>query len=242
MMQPRYLAATLLLICSGQCFGLTPRPSALDTYLIELAKVEQATAPVSLEPLFAAAEQAQDALMFTEDGDRAWIERLTADEFAALKSELRGIKLSRGYDIYAQPDGVFFYTLARAHGRAEDQAFFGLYRRFWNQQDIPRYLGMGKGTTLCVRFGEGILPTLYTRWQAYAKTYPEAYAAFAQQTLKDLEEAVGLGVCACGDARSVTRELKGFLQRFPQTPVADQIRDRLQELKDDPDRRPIHCR
>lgn len=242
MMRSRSLLAVLLMACSGLCSAQSARPEAVTHYLSELVKTEQATAPVSLEPLFIAAEQAQDALMFTEDGDRAWIEGLSADEYATLQSELRGIKLSRGYDIYAQPDGAFLYALAKAHGRAEDQAFFRLYHRFWNREELPQYLGMGKGTTPCVRFGEGILPALYETWGAFAKRYPQAYVAFTQQTLKDLEEAVALGVCACGDQRSVTRELKGFLRRFPQTPVAAKIGARLQELKDDPDRRPIHCR
>ena len=238
----RILFGTIGLIASGFCLGASPRPAAIDAYAAELAKVEQASAPVSLEPLFAAAEQAQDALMLIQDGDRAWLDVLTESEYAALKVELRGLKLSRGFDTYAQPDGQFLFRLAKAHGRAEDRAFFRLYSRFWTAEQLPQYLSMGKTTTPCVRFGSSIVTNLYASWAAFASSYPQAYPAFTKQTLQDLEEAVALGVCACGNEASVSRELKGFLKRFPQTAVATQIGTRLRELKDNPNLHPVHCR
>lgn len=239
----RSLFAALLLTTAGLCLAQTPRPAAIDAYRAALSAVEQVTTPVSLEPLLGAAHAAQDDLMdIQDDGDRAWLEVLGEEEYAALKAELRGLRLSRGYDVYAQPDGGFLLQLAQAHGRPADQAFFRLYRDLWDADLLPRYLSAGNRPTPCVRFGEGVLPELYAGWRDYARRYPEAYIEFTNQTLRDLEEAVGLGVCACGDERSVERELKGFVKRFPNTPVAPQIRGRLQELKEDPNLRPVRCR
>ncbi|MGV2480094.1 UNVERIFIED_CONTAM: hypothetical protein IGO34_25160, partial [Salmonella enterica subsp. enterica serovar Weltevreden] len=76
----------------------------------------------------------------------------------------------------------------------------------------------------------------------FAKQYPQAYTAFAQQTLLDLEEVSELGTCACRDADSVERELAGFVQQFPQSPATPKARKRLVELKENPDWRPVHCR
>jgi hypothetical protein len=236
-----WMAAGLLIVAQAAS-AQAPWPAAVTDYLTMLQRVEQTAAPVSLEPLFAAVEPVRDTLMQTQDGDRAWMERLSDTDYAALQSALRGIKLSRGLDIYAQPDAGFFDALARAHGGDADRRFFRLYRAFWDRHDFPRYLAPTAGTTLCVRFGEGIIPALYVQWSAFARKNPHAYAEFTQQTLRDLEEAVGLGVCACGDANSVVRELKGFVRRFPQTTVADQVRARLQELKETPDRHPVKCR
>lgn len=239
----RPLIAALLLLALGTALAQTPRPAAVDAYRAALAAVEAAPQPVSLESLFAAAADAQSALMeLQHDGDRAWIETLDESDYAALKAELRGLLLSRGYDIYAQPDGGFFLQLAQAHGRLADQAFFRLYHELWGAELLPRYLSLGTRPTPCVRFGEGVLPKLYADWQGFAKAHPQAYTDFTVQTLRDLEEAVGLGVCACGDERSVIRELKGFVRRFPQTPVAGQVRERLKELREQPDLRPVRCR
>lgn len=234
--------ATALLIFAQASSAHAPWPGAVADYLTTLQRVEQASAPVSLESLFAAVEPVRDAVMQMQGGDRAWMEQLSDADYAALQSTLRGIKLSRGMDIYAQPDAGFFDVLARAHGRSADKKFFTLYRGFWDAHDFPRYLAPSRGTTLCVRFGEGIIPRLYAQWTAFAKKYPAAYVDFTQQTLRDLEEAVGLGVCACGGQQSVARELKGFIQRFPKTAVTDQVHARLQELKEAPDRHPVKCR
>ncbi len=238
------LTALLLTLATGLAVAAqTSRPAALDAYLGALATVENAKTPVSLEPLFAATDAAQGAMMFLQaDGNSAWIETLSDAEYAALQKELRGFHLSRGYDIYTQPDAAFLYTLAQARGRDEDRAFFRLYRDLWSKELMPRYLSMGNNPTPCVRFGEDILPDLYAGWRDFAARYPQAYVEFTQQTLRDLEEVVVLGVCACGDEKSVERELSGFLKRFPQMPGADDVDKRLKELKEDPTLRPVRCR
>lgn len=236
------IAAVLLLAFAVPAVAIE-RPAAVDAYLARLKAVEQATQPVSMEPLLAAASEVQDALMSLQPGgDQAWQETLPEADYAKLKDELRGLRLSRGYDVYAQPDGDFLLKLAQAHGRPQDRAFFALYQRFWNPQLLPQYLSIGKGTTPCVRFGEGIIPELYRDWSGFARQYPQAYTAFAQQTLLDLEEVIELGTCACRDADSVERELAGFVQKFPQSPAAPKARKRLAELKENPDWRPVHCR
>lgn len=243
-MSPRLIVAASLALGLAAVFtgGTRPR-NALDSYRDALAAVESADRPVSLEPLFSAAADAQSALMELQpDGDRAWIETLSDGDYAALKAQLRGLLLSRGYDIYAQPDGAFFLKLAQARGRPEDQAFFRLYHGLWDAEMLPRYLSLGTRPTPCVRFGEAIIPELYADWRGFVARYPQAYTGFARQTVRDLEEAVALGVCACGDEDSVTRELQDFVRRFPDTAVADQVHGRLVELREQPDLRPVRCR
>jgi len=219
------------------------RPAAIGAYVEALSKVEQAGQPLSLEPLMASALAAQDALMEIQGlGDQAWIERLDEAEYQKLQTELRGFRLSRGHDIYAQPDPAFLDALAQQHGLAADRDFFRLYRRYWNEDLLPAYLSIGKRPTPCVRFGEGVLQDQYAGWSEYVRRYPESYRGFTRQTLADLEEAVGLGVCTCTDAASVQRELGSFVERFPNSPAAPKARSRLVELQETPDLRPVLCR
>lgn len=232
----------LLLLPATLVFAAAAPPPALTAYRTELARVQASTAAVSLEPLLNAALAAQDAMMQLADGDQAWIETLDEAGYTQLQAELPGFHFSRGYDVYTQPDAAFLLSLAHRKGRPEDQAFFTIYAGLWSDEYLPRYLSLGTRPTPCVRFGENILPTLYTQWRDYAARYPQAYVSHTQQTLRDLEEAVALGVCACGDTASVERELSGFVKQFPQTPVAADIRKRLIELKETPDLRPIRCR
>jgi len=233
----------LLLLPATLAFATAEPPPAIAAYRAELARVEAATEPVSLEPLLRASEATQDAMMqLVAGGDQAWIETLDEASYTALLAKLPGFHFSRGYDVYAQPDAAFLQSLAHRKGRPEDQAFFTIYAALWSDEQLPRYLSLGTRPTPCVRFGEDILPSLYAQWRDYAAHYPQAYVSHTQQTLRDLEEAVALGVCACDDAASVERELSGFVKQFPQTPVAADIQKRLVELKETPDLRPIRCR
>ena len=217
------------------------RLPAVSDYLATLATIEQATTPVSLEALFGKAEAAQNALMEVS-GEQAVLERYSAAEFSALQSSLRGLKLHRELDIYAQPDPAFFLALAKAHGRPADIAFFEQYARSWGPDLVPVYLKLRPQPSPCVRFGEGRIAPLYAGWQQFASQHAGAYAAQAAQNLSDLEEAVALGTCACDGVESVQRELSGFLQQFPNTPQAALIAARREQLANDPDVMPVNCR
>ena len=219
-------------------------PPAVNAYLDALVAVEEADPPASLEPLLQAAEEAQEELMRIDgSGQEAWIETLDEDDFASLSQQLRGLRLSRGRDVYAQPDPNFLSELAQRPGRPEDRDFFRMYRRSWSSNLVPSYLQLvANRATPCVRFGENVIPDLYDGWRSYRLRYPLAYMAYTEQSVRDLQEAVELGTCACGGRDSVEQELSGFVTRFPDTPSRPAILARLQELEDDPERRPIQCR
>jgi hypothetical protein len=233
--------ATLLLTAALAANTASATPPVVDAYLAEVARIESAKTPQSLEPLLAAAEKVQTEVMAI-DQEQAWIEQLPEPEYQALKSKLRGLIVSRGLDVYAQPDPDFMLALANAHGRDADRDFFRVYRQHWGAELVPVFLNLTARPTPCVRFGENVIAGLYEAWRGFVARHPDLYTGFAVQAVNDLEEAVALGTCACGDTSSVLTEQKGFLERFPDTRVAAQIRDRMQQLKDEPDARPVRCR
>lgn len=218
-------------------------PEPVTAYIAELDRVEQSTTPVSMEPLFAAADAAGTALIHIVSNDaKVYMDTFSDAEFAELQTKLRGIQLSRSEEVYAQLDGRVILPIAEAHGRPADVAFFKLYRDLWGETLFPIYLKPLPQPTPCVRLGEGIIPDLYEKWLAYAHKFPHAYKTTVQQTIADLEETEAEGVCACGDLDSVISEQSSFLKRYPKTPRAAQIRTRVHQLKTDPDKRPLRCR
>ncbi len=240
-MLKKILAVSFLTVASIAQARALPEP--VTAYIAELDRVEKSTTPVSMEPLFAAADAAGTALIHIESNDaKVYMDVFSDAEFAELQSKLRGIQLSRGEEVYAQPDGRVLEPIAIAHGRPADIAFFRIYRELWGETLFPIYLKPLPQPTPCVRLGEGIIPELYENWLAYARKFPDAYTATVQQTIQDLEETEVEGVCACGDAESVLKEQGSFLKRYPKTPRAAQIRARMHQLKTDPDKRPLHCR
>ena len=240
---PRFLLAACLLLSCPLAMAQTPLPQAVNDYIAELHHVETSTQPVSMEPLFDAADAAGTALMRISGNEpKVYMDTLLAAEFADLQKQMKGVELSRGEEVYAQLDGRIMEPMAEAHGRPADIAFFRLYRALWGEKLFPIYLKPLPQPTPCVRLGEGIIPELYENWLSYARQYPQAYRDTVQQTIQDLEETEVEGVCACGEAADVLKEQSVFLRRFPKTPRAAQIRARMHELKTDPDKRPLHCR
>ncbi|ROH93049.1 hypothetical protein ED208_00485 [Stagnimonas aquatica] len=248
-MSQRPLAAFALLCALGlPAAAQTPTPAptasqAEQDYLAELARVEAATAPQSLEPLLEKAEAVQGALMDipADMGGEAVIERYSEPEFSALQARLRGIHLQRGMEIFVQPLPAFFSALAAAHGRPADQAYFALYQAYWGEQLFPVYMQPRALVVGCVKYGDGLLNRLYGDWLRYAKTYPEAYRASVQQMLKDFEEVFALGTCACGDRAGVVRELQQFSREHPRSPAAPAATQRWRELKAHTEKLPVSC-
>lgn len=242
----RILVAILLPLWLLACSGGENKPvwpGAVGSYVDTLATVEKAAQPVSMQPLFAAAIAAQDQLMAIQgDGDRAWQETLSDDDYARLRQDLRGLILSRGHDVYAQPDGRFFATLAQAQGVEEDRQFFALYAALWTAEMLPKYLNLGTGQAPCVRFGEGIISTLYRDWWSFSVSHPQAYTDFAQQLFRDLEEVMALGTCACGGVESVRKELREFTTQFPHSAATESARQRLGELSREDIDHYVQCR
>lgn len=227
----------------AKAVAVTPAdaPAAVADYLAALASVEKSTTPTSLEPLFDKAEAAQTALMEVA-GEKAVLERYTDAEFTALQMQVRGLKLHRALDIYAQPEPAFFLNLAEGHGTPADVAFFTQYAATWGADLVPTYLKLRPQPTPCVRFGDNRIVPLYAAWQGYAIKHPEAFKARVQQNIGDLEEAVALGTCACDGVASVQREQAEFLKLFPNNVKAAEINARAEQLVKDPDVLPVNCR
>lgn len=224
------LAAWLLLASYPGHAAPTP---AIDEYLAELARVEAASQPVSLETLFVKADALQGELMQLDKGGmaaKALIETFSDEEYALLQARLRGVHLQRGMEIFVQPLPDFFSRLAKAHGRAADIEFFRLYANLWDDKLFPSYMQPRARVLGCVRYGEGLLLEIHDDWLRYARRYPGEYATTTAQNIADFEEMFSLGTCACGGRDSVIRELKGYIKRYPKGSAAPAARKRWKEL------------
>ncbi|MGH8460912.1 MAG: hypothetical protein ACRESS_04850 [Stenotrophobium sp.] len=238
----RFIAAAVLLLLSG--IAQAAEPQVISAYLQTLEQVEQATQPVSLEPLFKQALAAQDAIMLIAPGsDKSYLETLSDADYQSLRKKMRGLAISREAAIYAQPDPDALLALANAHGLPQDQRFFQLYRGYWSKNLFPSYMtSRADDINGCVNYGDGTLTELYEDWRGYARQYPQDYVKTVQQNIKDIEDTVALGTCACGNAASVANEERRFIKRFPDSPVIGDARRRLHEIRTHTMKLPIACR
>ena len=239
----RPLLILLLCLAALPARAASTEPVEVVAYLAELARVEAAKQPVSLEPLIARADAVQAALMEVSGGPggEALIETLSDADFKALQQRLRGLHLQRGMEIFVQPQPEFFAALAARHGRAADRDYFALYREYWGPQLFPVYMEPRARVIGCVKYGDGLISRLYAGWSDYARRHPQDYRAAVQQQLRDFEELVSLGTCACGDRSSVVRELRGFVERFPGNAAAPAAIQRAKELEAHEESLPLGC-
>lgn len=236
----RALLLSLLLALPAGATGILPAEQA---YLDELARLESATTPQSLEPLLHKAGAVQDALMTVLEGpgSDSVLERYDAAGYEALQQRLRGLHLQRGLEIFVQPKPRFFADLAERKGRDADRAYFRLYQDYWGENLFPVYMEPRATIMGCVKYGDGLLIKLHADWQRFHQDYPQDYAAEAVQMVRDFEEIFELGTCACGDRNSVIRELQDFTSAHPKNPSAVAARRRWQELKAGDEDLPVHC-
>lgn len=235
------LAAMLAMVTAAHSAPAAPLsvPPSVTTYLNQVAEAEKPGPRRSLEPLYAAALEVQNDLM-TISKDLAWIEYLSDADFADLQSRLKGFVLSRGLDIFADPDPKFFRALAEKRGEPSDLAFFTLLEKSIASDYLPIYVA-AQGRGVCVRYGENLIAPYYASWLDYQRQAPGRYKDKVAQSLADVEDVVGLGTCACGEIESVQQELKGFVKQFPTAPVNGKIRDRIEQLDKDPFKLPVRC-
>lgn len=218
-------------------------PPEVSRFQDALSGVENADPPIEMETLFTAAGALQQVLMAADPlTGRAWLQDLDGDDFSALSDRLRGMRLSRAPIPYALPDALFLSELAQRQGRPEDRAFFRVFRQSWGLDPMPAWLRRTSRVLPCIRYGEGVISDLYDAWQGLARDYPTAYIDYVRLMLGEIEQVIVQGGCACGNEDAVEQELSEFVTRFPNTPVRPAILARLQELEDDPERRPVQCR
>jgi hypothetical protein len=208
-----------------------------------LDAVESADPPTEMESLFAAAGAVQQALMRPDPiTGQPWLQDLDAQDVAVLSDRLRGMRIARAPIPYALPDPLFLSELAQRQGRPEDRAFFRNYRQSWGLDPMPAWLRRTSRVLPCIRYGEGVMSDLYEGWQKFAVEYPAAYIDYVRLMLSEIEQAIAQGGCSCGNEDAVEQELSEFVTRFPNTALRPAILARLQELEDDPERRPVQCR
>ncbi|MFP2929562.1 hypothetical protein ACLESO_31060 [Pyxidicoccus sp. 3LG] len=132
----------------------------------------------------------------------------------------------------ADPDPRFFLELARKRGTAVDQEFFTLLERTWWVDGTRRvYTVPLSDTSSCHVFDHPDVEPLYRNWTRLWATHPRAYTAWVEREIQALEDGVARSTCACGDRESVEAGLERFLKSFPRSPVAPDVRSRLERVR-----------
>ena len=93
----------------------------------------------------------------------------------------------------------------------------------------------------CIRFGTMSLVDCYARWVAYDKKYPNRYASEVKNFLRDIEDVLATGTCACEGKEAVLRELEAFVRAFPSARITMLVRERMNQIREGKSDIRFHC-
>lgn len=220
-----WLAGAVLLCVSGVAWGADVQEPRWDSrdYLRTLERFEHGPG-VSLERVFemgrAVARALEASATRREDGAGWRVSHLP---------KLRGFILSEDEAAFhCSADPRFFLELAKRRGTEVDREFFTLLQDTYYRDGALRVYAAPSG---CHVFDHPEVESLYRNWTRFWATHPRAYTAAVDGEVKALEDMVAVSTCACGDRASVETGLERFLKSFPRSPVAPQVRARLEQVR-----------
>ena len=225
----RFAAAILAAVFFAQLSA--SQREAVDAYRVGLAALEARKAGVTLEDVFDRARAASHALIESADNPSAF-EGLTPDAFAQLQRDLRGLVVNREETLIVQPDADFFVSLAERVGTPTDRRFFSAYKSTYADSVWPMYIEQQTDYSGCTVFGSGKLVEAWRLWSEVERELPGRYHDYAHAEWLKVSHELATSTCACGDRSSVERELRQFLDAFPDAPDRSVIASRLRELKE----------
>jgi len=230
---PRIVALTIAIAIASCAIGVArvhasaaELPPSVDEYAATLSAIMKSHRRQSLEPLFEIGVKSAPQVL-------AILDTLSAPEFAALQKKMPGMQMVRGNSAVVRPSAGFFANLARHKGSNADRAFFEIYARTEPDSSpiYPVYISQQAGAAGCTRFDGPLMVGLYRGWLAYRTQYPDEYATEAQGELDSMDAEMAAGTCACGNQQQVTVGLEAFVKAFPDLPLTQKVRKRLDRIK-----------
>ncbi len=149
-----------------------------------------------------------------------------------------GLVISEREGFRMAPDPRYFLDLAKRRGTEVDQEFFSLLHRTYSRDGVTRVYSVPSG---CDVFGHPDLEPLYRNWTRFWATHPRAYPEVVDGEVAVLEGVVARSTCACDDGETVEASLERFLKSFPRSPVAPEVRVRLEQVRAGTSDVRFHC-
>ncbi len=220
--------AVVVAILSCELFiaGAAELPPSVDEYASALSAITSSRGRQSLEELFEIAIKSAPHV-------QAILDTLSPGELAALRKKMPGMQITRAEPATVRPSAAFFAKLARRKGDKADRAFFAIYERSEpdSSPGAPAYIALSDGRPGCTRFDGPLLVALYRGWLSFRTEYPDAYATEAQGEIDSLDAELAAGTCACASRNQVAAGFEEFIKAFPDLPLTQKVRARLDRIK-----------
>lgn len=217
-------------------------PEEVNIYSRELKVIsDDVNAGIGIEGLLKLGENASVALVRpSRPGEADVLESLSDEDFQTVTSKMKGFSVNRQETVYVEPEPEFFIALAK---RADDQVsieFFEAYRKT-KPNGWSIYIEQQTDYSGCIRYGTMSLVDTYTLWNAYSNKYPTRYQKEVMNFIREVEDDLAEGTCACDDKKSGLREFEAFIRRHPRAKIATRLRERVNQIRQGKNDIREHC-
>lgn len=186
---------------------------------------------INVEQLLALGRKAGDALLKPINArGRNALEELSEEGFQSVAHQMEGFWVNRQEVLYVEPNPSFFLKFARSSGDQASNEFFETFAKTF-QHGWKNYHEQQTDYSGCIRFGSMSLVNSYAMWDAYRLRHPKRYSGEVQTILKDLEDDLAAGTCACGEKNEVIKEFQEFIRAFPRSILAKRLQERLDQIR-----------
>lgn len=162
---------------------------------------------------------------------RPIIEDLSEADYNVVEKNMKGFIVIRDEVIVITPDTAYFAALAKKHGTENDDQYFQFLREVRPEGFWPVYINLQTDVGGCTRYGEGYLTDLYKRGKALLPKMTGYYAKEITEMIEDISDQLTTWICACGDQRSVIKELKLFLELNKGSEITEKVKSRLEDVQ-----------
>lgn len=201
----------------------TKVPIDVGEYATALQELQKQSKRQTIEPVYALGIAAAKRLGLV-------LERLSPADFDLVKDQMKGFQINRTEVIYVLPDAIFFKNLAGQKGQDIDMVFFDLLHKTRPNNVWPVYIEQRTDYSGCTKYGTGLLVEFYGKWSKFRVSYPSAYKTDVENVLEDITRGLLNLDGACGSSLDVIKEYNLFLQAYPKSKPAEEIKRKLSEI------------
>lgn len=226
----RFRFALAILLVAGSIGSVRAEeiPDGVAAYADALAALQKSRGRQSIEPVFEAGIQTTSHL-------QAVLPSLSEADYQSAQHEMQGFIVVRTptENPVVRPSVDYFKVLAKKKGTKADRAFFDIYALAEPDGNgpFPSYIKQRDEESGCTNFAGKKITELYRGWLAFRTGYPDAYQSEAQGEIDSIETELQSGICSCDDADKTAEGLQGFVEAYPNVPIAPKIKTRIDQIK-----------
>ena len=202
-------------------------PDQVNVYYRELILAQNnPKASKGIEELLRLGRAASDALVRpTIPGKSDILESLSEKEYQEVIHKMVGFSVNREETVFVEPNPSFFIDLAKHSG---DQASIDYFETYKKTNLV--YVSQQTDYNGCYLFGTLSMVDSFSQWKNYSQKYPNRYQKEVLNSLKEIEDDITSGTCACGDKQSALREFEAFVKLYPNEKITKRIRERVEQI------------